>query len=342
MRKKVLVATHSYNGNGAAVMLLAVLEHWIRDLGWIVDVLLDMEVEVPSDLVRIGANVFSTAVPEDYDFALVNTVITPHYLEMLGPRVPTVLWVHEGETVLWTSTMVPNKWRALFNLPARIIFQGPWQSESVFRSFLVGQPRGKVQCVRNGLPTLPVDIVPKSRNAGKARIVFVGGVYGRKRPQDLVDAVLALDREDVECIFVGTTEALATIGEGHVAKIRSRPDRFTLVGELDRRSGLEYVASADVFCLPSGDESQPIAPLEAAALGIPCVLTDLPPYLGTWKHGENCLLGPVGDASILRWNLKALLEDDVVRRRVAAGGRIVAQRYSIESFCDRFTAEMPN
>jgi glycosyltransferase involved in cell wall biosynthesis len=321
--------------------LLAILEYWVRELGWTVDVLLDMDREVPEDLVRVGANIFSTAVPQDYDFAVVNTIVSAHFLQILGPSVPTVLWVHEGETVLWTSSMVPSQWRQLFDLPVRIIFQGPWQSETVFRSFLVGQPASKVQCVRNGLPALPRDIVPKARANGKARIVFVGGVYGRKRPHDLVDAVLALDRNDVECIFVGTTEGLDTLGEEHVAKMRSRPDCFKLVGELDRKSGLEYVLSADVFCLPSGDESQPIAPLEAAALGIPCVLTDLPPYGGTWKHGENCLLGPVGDVSILRWNLKALLEDSVLRDRVATQARRVAERFSIASFYRRFTAEMP-
>ncbi len=322
-------------------MLLAVLEYWVRDLGWTVDVLLDMDREVPPDLARIGANVFSTAVPDDYDFALVNTVVSAHFLETLGPRVPTVLWVHEGETVLWTSNMVPNQWRRLFGLPKRIIFQGPWQSETVFRSFLVGQPAGKVQCVRNGLPALPYDLVPHANSEGKARIVFVGGVYGRKRPQDLVDAILELERGDVECIFVGTTDALETLGEKHVARINARPDIFKLAGELDRKSGLEYLLSADVFCLPSGDESQPIAPLEAAAFGVPCVLSDLPTYAGTWKHGENCLLGPVGDISILRWNLKALLEDTAVRNRIIAGAKSLPERFSIASFCHRFTAEMP-
>jgi glycosyltransferase involved in cell wall biosynthesis len=338
---KVLVATHSYSGNGAAVMLLAVLEYWVRELGWIVDVLLDIDAPVPDDLVRVGANVFSTAVPEDYDFALVNTVITPHFIETLAPRVPTVLWVHEGETVLWSSTSTSRDWRHLFDLPARIVFQGPWQTDSVFRSFLIGQPSGKAVCVRNGLPPLPENIVAKPRSKGRSRVAFVGGVYGRKRPQDLVDAILALGRDDVECVFVGTTDHLESIGRDHVARMRARPDIFKLVGELDRRSGLEYVAGADVFCLPSADESQPIAPLEAAALGIPCVLSDLPPYGGTWAHGVNCLLGPVGDASMLRWNLRALLEDETVRGQIIAGSRNLAKRFSIGTFLHRFTAEMP-
>jgi len=338
---KVLVASHSYSGNGAAVMLLAVLAHWIRDLGWTVDVLLELERDVPNDLANIGANIFNTAVPENYDFALVNTIVSSHFLEMLGSRIPTVLWAHEGETVLWNSRMSAAQWRDLFRLPKRIIFQGPWQSETLFRSFIFGLPPGTVSCVRNGMPAIPENLVARRRTKGKARVIFVGGVYGRKRPQDLVDAVLALGRDDLECLFVGPLESIDTIGSEHVEKIRSRPDCFQLLGELDRKNGLEYVLSADVFCLPSSDESQPIAPLEAAALGIPCLLTDLPPYRGTWTHDDNSLLSPVGDVARLRENLRTLLTDSAVRERVVAGGRSLAEQHSIGAFFRRFDAEMP-
>jgi glycosyltransferase involved in cell wall biosynthesis len=338
---KVLVASHSYSGNGAAVMLLAVLAHWIRDLGWTVDVLLELERDVPDDLASIGANIFNTAVPEDYDFALVNTIVSAHLLKMLGSRVRTVLWAHEGETVLWNSPMSATQWRDLFRLPKRIIFQGPWQSETVFRSFIFGLPSGTVSCVRNGVPAIPENLVARPRTKGKARVVFVGGVYGRKRPQDLIDAVLALGRDDLECLFVGPVDSIDTIGSEHVEKIRSRPDCFQLLGELDRKRGLEYVLTADVFCLPSSDESQPIAPLEAASLGVPCLLSDLPPYGGTWKHGDNCLLSRVGDIAQLQRNLLAVLENTSVRNRVIAGGRDLAAEYSMATFFSRFDAEMP-
>jgi glycosyltransferase involved in cell wall biosynthesis len=341
VQKKVLVASHSYSGNGAAVMLLALVGHWVRDLGWIVDVLLDIESDVPPDLAKIGVNIFSTAVPEDYDFALVNTLVSGHFLEMLGPRVPTVLWVHEGATILWGSKMVPVQWRELFGLAKRIIFQGPWQSETVFRSFLFPLSAGTVKCVRNGLPSLPENLVAKEKTDGKTRIVFVGGVYGRKRPHDLVDAVLRLNRKDIECVFVGSTEAINSIGPENVQRLEARPDCFTLVGELERKETLEYLSSADVFCLPSGDESQPIAPLEAASLGVPCLLSDLPPYDGTWKHEENCLLNHIGDIEKLQDNLTTLLENLAMRNRVIAGGRTVVEQYSMREFFQRFDAELP-
>ena len=153
--------------------------------------------------------------------------------------------------------------------------------------------------------------------------------------------MIALARDDVECVFVGSTEGIDTIGPDNVEKIKGRPGLFILAGELDRKSGLEYLASADIFCLPSGDESQPIAPLEAATLGVPCALTDLPAYAGTWEHGLNCLMNPVGDVALLRWNLRTLLDDAEIRSRLVEGARRLLDRFSIISFVQRFTAEMP-
>ena len=164
---------------------------------------------------------FPTADPSNYDFALVNTLVSAHYVEMFAPRVRTVLWVHEGDTVLMNSPAPVEKWRHLFSLPWKTIFQTPWQSEAVFKTLLLRVPADRVACVRNGMPTLPPDIKPAPKPPGRKRIVFVGGVYGRKRPQDLVDAVLALDRQDVECVFVGPIDNIDTIGAEHVARIHA-------------------------------------------------------------------------------------------------------------------------
>jgi glycosyltransferase involved in cell wall biosynthesis len=338
---KVLVATHSYAGNGAAVMLLAVMDYWIRELRWSVDALLPLDVDVPDDLARTGANLFPDANPRDYDFVLVNSIVSAQYVDRFAPLVRTVLWVHEGETVLLGSPATIAQWNMLFARPWKLVFQTSWQPDVVFRSLLLRTPLERIACVRNGLPPLPAEIVPAPRTPGKKRIVFIGGVYGRKRPQDLVDAVVALGRDDVECVFVGPTEQIDTIGAEQLALIRAHPDKFRLTGQLSRTDGLSMLASADVFCLPSGDESQPIAPLEAAALGIPCVLSDLAPYAGTWKHGVNCLLHPQADVPMLRWSLQTLLDDTKIVQSVAGCARDLPDRFRIGRFQRHFTAEMP-
>jgi glycosyltransferase involved in cell wall biosynthesis len=338
---KVLVVTHLYRGNGAAVMLLAIMRHWIRDLGWTVDAMVDANVDVPDELVELGVLACSEPVPESYDFVLINTLICGGFVDVFAPRVPTVLWIHEGETVVWSADVLPARWLKMFRMTHRIVFQTRWQADVVFRSFLVGVPQDRIACVANGLPALPAGVTPMAKDNARRRVVFLGGIYGRKRPNDLVDAVLALGRSDIECLFVGGTSGMESLGPEFEQKVRGRPDIFKLMGEMDRAQALSYLASADAFCLPSGDESQPVSPLEAAAVSVPSLLTDLPPYAGIWQHGRNCLLHPVGDVALLGWNLTAILADDALRRRIVDGSQELLHRFSLPVFVRRFTAEMP-
>jgi glycosyltransferase involved in cell wall biosynthesis len=338
---KVLVATHSYSGNGAAVMLLAVMRHWIQDLGWTVDAMVDADADVPQELVELGVLVCSEPVPEQYDFVLVNTLICGGLVEVFAPRVPTALWIHEGETVVWNAEVLPARWLRMFQMPHRVVFQTRWQADAVFRSFMLDVSPDRIACVANGLPALPAGITPVAKVGGRRRIVFLGGVYGRKRPGDLVDALLSLDRNDIECIFVGGTADLNSLGPEFERKVRTRPDMFKLVGEKSRMDALSYLASADAFCLPSGDESQPVSPLEAAAVSVPSLLSDLAPYAGIWQHGRNCLLHPVGDVALLGWNVTAVLEDEGLRRTIVGGSQALLNRFSLPAFLRRFTAEMP-
>jgi glycosyltransferase involved in cell wall biosynthesis len=83
-----------------------------------------------------------------------------------------------------------------------------------------------------------------------------------------------------------------------------------------------------VFSLPSGDESMPIAPIEAAAHGVPVILTDLECYEGIWRHGVNALIHPVGDVDMLAWYLRMVIESPNIRSRLAAAGKGVALPFS--------------
>ena len=337
----VLVATHSYAGNGAAVMLLSVLEYWVRRLRWSVDTYIAPGTAAPPELLRTGARPVSAVNSAAYDFALVNTIVSADYVFQLAPQLRTVLWVHEGETVVLNSQSSAATWQQLFSLPWKSIFQTCWQTESVFTTYLTKTPPERVVCVVNGLPPIPDDVAPVAKPFGRKRILFIGGVYGRKRPQDLVAAVLALQRPDIECVFAGTTEHIQTIGAEHVEKIRAHPHIFKLVGQLERRDALALLAGSDAFCLPSADESQAIAPLEAAALGVPVLLTSLPAYNGVWAHGLNCLMHPIAGVEILRWNLAAVLDDRAVRQVIVQGAGQLPERFAIGNFLSRFTAEMP-
>ncbi len=179
---------------------------------------------------------------------------------------------------------------------------------------------------------------PQRPADGRRRIVFIGGVYPRKRPEDLAIAVEKLGRSDLECLFLGPKAHLASCAADLPRLLDARPADFRAPGELARAETLSYLAGADAFCLPSAQESQPLTLLEAAHLGVPICASDLAPYEGTWRHGHNCLLHPVGNTELLAHNLALLLTNAQVRRTLIAGARQTLGRFDFDRFAAQFTA----
>jgi glycosyltransferase involved in cell wall biosynthesis len=98
---------------------------------------------------------------------------------------------------------------------------------------------------------------------------------------------------------------------------------------------------SDIYCQTSGDESFALAPLEAAALGIPVILANLPVYQFVgWKHGENCLLYTPGDVLALAQCIRELRNNPNLRISLANKGRVLSQLHNGNLFLNRITQLM--
>jgi glycosyltransferase involved in cell wall biosynthesis len=84
----------------------------------------------------------------------------------------------------------------------------------------------------------------------------------------------------------------------------------------------------DVFVLPSSREGFPRAPMEASAMGVPCVVSDIPGCREAVEHGRNGLLVPVGSPSSLAGAIAMLL----TRRDLAARMGHAGRQKAVESF----------
>ena len=133
-----------------------------------------------------------------------------------------------------------------------------------------------------------------------------------------------------------------------------KPDALT--PEIARRYGLEehclftglyppermpeLYALMDLFVLPSHRESLPRSPMEAAAMAVPCVVTDIPGCRETVEAGRNGLLTPLGDVPALARAMLALLTDpDRAQRMGREGRRIAVERFDERLVFDRVLAE---
>jgi glycosyltransferase involved in cell wall biosynthesis len=99
----------------------------------------------------------------------------------------------------------------------------------------------------------------------------------------------------------------------------------------------EVLAAADVFAFPSRFEGLGGSVIEAMALGLPVVASDLPALREVVEVGANALLSPVDDAEALARAIGDLLAD--ADRRHALGRRS-RQRFEERFTLDRSTAKM--
>ena len=134
--------------------------------------------------------------------------------------------------------------------------------------------------------------------------------------------------------------------------LRTRPDaKFLIVGPVDheksdaltpsiaaeyglahacifagmRQDMPEMYALMDVFVLPSHREGFPRAPMEASAMGVPCVVTDIRGCRETVRHGETGWLTPLGDAGALADAIAVLLQNPGLAAAMGAKAHALAQ-----------------
>jgi glycosyltransferase involved in cell wall biosynthesis len=93
----------------------------------------------------------------------------------------------------------------------------------------------------------------------------------------------------------------------------------------------ELYALMNVLVLPSHREGFPRSPMEASAMGVPCIVTDIRGCREAVENGRNGLLVPVGDVQALADAIIELLTDKEKAQRMGAEGR----RLALERFDER-------
>jgi len=151
---------------------------------------------------------------------------------------------------------------------------------------------------------------------------FVGRLVAEKGVPELLEAarLVRARRDDVRFLFVGATDGEKADRISPEAA-RGPDDGGACVFAGQRHDMPEVYLSMDVFVLPSHREGFPRAPMEASAMKVPCVVTDVRGCRQTVRHGESGLLVPKGDVAALAEAILALLADRARARRLGEEGR---------------------
>ena len=154
-------------------------------------------------------------------------------------------------------------------------------------------------------------------------VLYVGRLHPEKGLHELGVAFeqLAAKHPDVHLVLVGPDETGLAQVEAQVVRAR---DRVHAVGRSPEPEN--WMAAADVLCLPSYREGFGMSLLEGAAAGLPSVASRIYGITDAVVDGETGLLVPVRDPSALAQALERLVVDPALRQRLGTAARERAVR----------------
>jgi glycosyltransferase involved in cell wall biosynthesis len=177
-----------------------------------------------------------------------------------------------------------------------------------------GLDRSRIEVLTNPAPP-PADIEPMPLDP--ATFVFVGRLTEQKALPVALAAIAEV--EGARLILVGDGAERASL-ERRVGEL-GLGDRVQFLGSLPREDALRYLAGARAALLSSAWENLPHAAVEALAVGTPVVSTNVGGVPEVVRDRENGLLVPPNDVAALAAALRAVLTDDDLRARLAAGAQ---------------------
>jgi glycosyltransferase involved in cell wall biosynthesis len=189
--------------------------------------------------------------------------------------------------------------------------------------------------VRNGVDVTAFSPTGERADLGPGRwVIFVGRHDSQKRIDVLLRsfAAIAARLPDVRLACVGKGPEEARLRE--LARSLALEERVRFLGE--RRDVPELLRAASVFVLPSAAEGLPNVLLEALAVGLPAVVTDIPGTDEVVQHEREALMVPVDDVAALAAAIERVLTTPELAERLArAGHALVLREFDMERVVDK-------
>ena len=265
-------------------------------------------------------------------FTIKNNVYGTWAARLLGvPAINNIsglgtAFIHKG----LISAIVRTLLRTSQTFAHRVFCQNEEDLEQLVRAGLVPQERLAL------LPGSGVDLSrfrPALRVAhnGPLRFLYAGRMLEDKGLYELIDAVRSINAAGVECVLwlsgFADVENVSSIPEAQLAAWGREPG----VEWLGPSDAMETVYSqVDCVVLPSYREGMPRSLLEAGAMALPVVATDVPGCRNIVVDGQTGLLCQVKSSQSLQQSMQRMLAmTDTERATMGEKGRaLVSKQYS--------------
>lgn len=183
----------------------------------------------------------------------------------------------------------------------------------------------------------PVRFADFKKDERMFRYTYVGRIVRDKGINELVEAFVRLNEE-----YPATQLTLVGKFETNIDPLKSETleliDEHPCIDACGPKQGdnllIEYM-KADCFVMPSYREGFPNTVMEAGAMGLPSIVTDINGSREIIIHGENGLIVPPKDSELLYHAMKQILIDSAAREKMALSARnLIVSRFE-KSFVQR-------
>jgi glycosyltransferase involved in cell wall biosynthesis len=193
--------------------------------------------------------------------------------------------------------------------------------------------------IPNGVDPAEFKIPSEASRENTEPYVLALGRLVRQKGFDVLLRAVARDplaQSDLRVLIAGDGQERASL-ERQAADL-GIAERVSFVGSLDRERVASVLREASVFAFPSRGEAFGIALLEAMAAGVPAVAAAAGgvPELAT--HEVNALVVEPEDADGLGSSISRLVNDQLLRARLRAGGLETASRLNWPDVAGRYEA----
>lgn len=171
--------------------------------------------------------------------------------------------------------------------------------------------------------------------------LFVGRIVGDKGINELVEAFVKLNGKypDTRLVFVGGYEKNL---DPLKPETLQRIERCGAIETHGYKTGddllMEYM-KADCFIMPSYREGFPNTVMEAGAMGLPCIVTDINGSREIIVDGENGLIVPPQTVQPLYDAMERMMDDKELREKMQKNARPMIESRFEKSFVQRCLME---
>lgn len=183
----------------------------------------------------------------------------------------------------------------------------------------------KVKIISN---FLELDLYPfKERKSLRAHLLWVRAFKDLYRPEWAVQAAIALKEKGypVKLCMVGPAldasfERCKKLADAHQLDV-------VFTGKMAKQQWIALSKDYDIFLNTSQVDNLPVSVLEAMALGLVVVSTDVGGIPFLISNGKNGLLFPTDNPILITKRLEKLLEKPYVLKQITSAGRLTAEEY---------------